>query len=87
MNACIYVGTGKIISQTESPETILLDYGGPNVTKPVILGTYDQRLLEKFLKRIMMATGRTTISDVHLGDWGLQIGLVIAELQERHPDI
>ena len=74
------------IPQTEVPETILLDYGGPNVAKPLHIGHLRSAVIGEALKRIVKATGRTTISDVHLGDWGLQIGLVIAELQERHPE-
>jgi len=74
------------IPQIEIPETILLDYGGPNVAKPLHIGHLRSAVIGEALKRIVRATGRTTISDVHLGDWGLQIGLVIAELQERHPE-
>lgn len=74
------------IPQTEIAETILLDYGGPNVAKPLHIGHLRSAVIGEALKRIVKATGRTTISDVHLGDWGLQIGLVIAELQERHPE-
>lgn len=74
------------IPQAEVPETILLDYGGPNVAKPLHIGHLRSAVIGESLKRIVKATGRTAISDVHLGDWGLQIGLVIAELSERHPD-
>jgi len=74
------------IPQAEVPETILLDYGGPNVAKPLHIGHLRSAVIGESLKRIVKATGRTAISDVHLGDWGLQIGLVIAELWERHPD-
>lgn len=74
------------IPQAKIPETILLDYGGPNVAKPLHIGHLRSAVIGETLKRIVKATGRTAISDVHLGDWGLQIGLVIAELQERHPE-
>ena len=73
------------IPQTEEPETILLDYGGPNVAKPLHIGHLRSAVIGEALKRIVKATGRTAIGDVHLGDWGLQIGLVIAELWERNP--
>lgn len=73
------------IPQAEIPETILLDYGGPNIAKPLHIGHLRSAVIGESLKRIVKATGRTTISDVHLGDWGLQMGLVIAELQERYP--
>lgn len=74
------------IPQAEIQETILLDYGGPNVAKPLHIGHLRSAVIGEALKRIVKATGRATVSDVHLGDWGLQIGLVIAELQERHPE-
>ncbi len=74
------------IPQAEKPETIVLDYGGPNVAKPLHIGHLRSAVIGESLKRLAAATGRKTISDVHLGDWGLQIGLVIAELKERHPE-
>lgn len=74
------------IPQAEKPETIVLDYGGPNVAKPLHIGHLRSAVIGEALKRLVRATGRTAISDVHLGDWGLQIGLVIAELKERHPE-
>lgn len=74
------------IPQAEKPETVVLDYGGPNVAKPLHIGHLRSAVIGEALKRLVRATGRKTISDVHLGDWGLQMGLVMAELQERHPD-
>lgn len=74
------------IPQAEKEETIVLDYGGPNIAKPLHIGHLRSAVIGESLKRLAQATGRKTISDVHLGDWGLQIGLVIAELQERCPD-
>ena len=66
-------------------ETIVLDYGGPNVAKPLHIGHLRSAIIGESLKRIARATGRTVISDVHLGDWGLQIGLVIAEYESLYP--
>ncbi len=74
------------IEQSQKHETIVLDYGGPNVAKPLHIGHLRSAVIGESLKRLAKATGRKTISDVHLGDWGLQIGLVIAELRERNPD-
>ena len=74
------------IPQTEKPETVVLDYGGPNVAKPLHIGHLRAAVIGEALKRLVRSTGRTAIGDVHLGDWGLQIGLVIAELKERHPE-
>ena len=72
------------IPQSENQEVIFLDYGGPNVAKPLHIGHLRSAIIGESLKQIVKATGRKTISDVHLGDWGLQIGLVIAELEERY---
>ena len=74
------------IPQAEKPETVVLDYGGPNVAKPLHIGHLRSAVIGEALKRLVRATGRKTISDVPLGDWGLQMGLVMAELQERHPE-
>ncbi len=73
------------IPQAQSPQTILVDYGGPNVAKPLHIGHLRSAIIGESLKRLAKATGRNVISDVHLGDWGLQMGLVIAELEERNP--
>ena len=74
------------IPQAEKPDTIVLDYGGANVAKPLHIGHLRSAIIGESLKRIARAMGNKVISDVHLGDWGLQIGLVIAELSERNPD-
>lgn len=71
------------IRQSQKHETVLLDYGGPNVAKPLHVGHLRSAIIGESLKRLASATGRKTISDVHLGDWGLQMGLVIAELEDR----
>lgn len=74
------------IPQAEKAETIVLDYGGANVAKPLHIGHLRSAIIGESLKRIARAMGNEVISDVHLGDWGLQIGLVIAELMVRNPD-
>lgn len=72
------------VPQAECKETILLDYGNPNVAKPLHVGHLRSAIIGEALKRIITATGRTAIGDVHLGDWGLPMGLVLAELEERY---
>lgn len=74
------------IPQAEKPQTIVIDYGGPNVAKPLHIGHLRSAIIGEALKRLARACGNTVYGDVHLGDWGLQIGLVIAELNERYPD-
>ena len=71
------------IKQTTKNETIFLDYGGPNAAKSLHVGHLRSAIIGESLKRLANATGRKTVSDVHLGDWGLQMGLVMAELEER----
>ena len=74
------------IPQAEKPQTIVIDYGGPNVAKPLHIGHLRSAIIGEALKRLARACGNTVYGDVHLGDWGLQIGLVIAELNERYPN-
>ncbi len=74
------------IPQTESRDTIVIDYGGPNVAKPLHIGHLRSAIIGESLKRLARECGYNVVSDVHLGDWGLQIGLVIAELEERNPE-
>ena len=74
------------IPQAEQEETIVLDYGNPNVAKPLHVGHLRSAIIGEALKRIITATGRKAIGDVHLGDWGLPMGLVLAELEERYGD-
>ena len=74
------------VPQAEKEETVIIDYGGPNVAKPLHIGHLRSAIIGEAIKRLARATGRKVYGDIHLGDWGLQIGLVIAELRERHPD-
>lgn len=74
----------KGVPQAVKAETIVLDYGNPNVAKPLHVGHLRSAIIGEALKRIVAATGRTAIGDVHLGDWGLPMGLVLAELEERY---
>ncbi len=74
------------VPQAEKPETIIIDYGGPNVAKPLHIGHLRSAIIGESIKRLARATGRRVYGDIHMGDWGLQIGLVIAELASRHPD-
>ena len=68
-------------------KTIVVDYGGANVAKPLHIGHLRPAIIGEALKRLHKFLGYNTIGDVHLGDWGLQMGLIIAELQERQPDL
>ena len=68
-------------------KTIVVDYGGANVAKPLHIGHLRPAIIGESLKRLHKFMGYTTIGDIHLGDWGLQMGLIIAELHERQPDL
>ncbi len=68
-------------------ETIIVDYGGPNVAKPLHVGHLRTAIIGESIKRIGRFLGYKMLGDVHLGDWGLQIGLIIAELKRRSPDL
>ena len=68
-------------------QTIVVDYGGANVAKPLHIGHLRPAIIGEALKRLHKFFGYNTIGDIHLGDWGLQMGLIIAELQERQPDL
>ncbi len=64
-----------------------MDYGGANVAKPLHVGHLRSAIIGESVKRICRYMGDTVIGDAHLGDWGLQIGLVIREVQKRQPDL
>lgn len=68
-------------------QTILVDYGGPNVAKPLHVGHLRTAIIGECLKRIGRYLGYKVLGDVHLGDWGLQIGMIIAEVQRRQPEL
>lgn len=71
----------------ENPKTIIVDYGGPNVAKPLHVGHLRSAIIGESIKRIGKFVGHNMIGDVHLGDWGLQMGLIITELKLRKPEL
>ena len=75
------------VTQAEQPKTIMIDYGGPNVAKPLHVGHLRSAIIGESLKRLGRFMGHKVIGDVHLGDWGLQMGLIITELRHRQPDL
>ena len=68
-------------------KTVVVDYGGPNVAKPLHIGHLRSAIIGESIKRLFKFFGYNAIGDIHLGDWGLQMGLIISELQERQPDL
>ncbi|MGN0425426.1 MAG: arginine--tRNA ligase [Acetatifactor sp.] len=75
------------LESPEHPKTIVIDYGGPNVAKPLHVGHLRSAVIGEAVKRMERFAGHKVIGDVHLGDWGLQMGLIITELQERKPGL
>lgn len=71
----------------EKPETIIVDYGGANVAKPLHVGHLRAAIIGESIKRMGRFLGHHMIGDVHLGDWGLQMGLIIEELRDRKPEL
>ncbi len=75
------------VVKTGAGKTIVVDYGGPNVAKPLHIGHLRSAIIGESLKRLYKFFGYHTIGDIHLGDWGLQMGLIIAELKRRQPEL
>ncbi len=75
------------VAKVGAGKTAVVDYGGANVAKPLHIGHLRPAIIGESLKRLHQFMGYDTIGDVHLGDWGLQMGLIIAELQERQPEL
>lgn len=75
------------IEEAKEPQTIVIDYGGPNVAKPLHVGHLRSAVIGESVKRICRFMGHEVVGDIHLGDWGLQMGLIITELKERQPDL
>ena len=75
------------LEKTNKPLTIMIDYGGPNVAKPLHVGHLRSAVIGESVKRISRFMGHNVIGDVHLGDWGLQMGLIITELKLRKPEL
>ena len=71
----------------KNPKTIIVDYGGANVAKPLHVGHLRSAVIGESIKRIQRFAGNKVIGDVHLGDWGLQMGLIIEELRDRKPEL
>ena len=75
------------VEKVATPKKVMIDYGGPNVAKPLHIGHLRSAIIGESIKRIQRFFGAEAIGDTHLGDWGLQMGLVIAGLQERQPEL
>lgn len=72
--------------RTEKPDTIILDYAGPNMGKPMHVGHLRPTIIGESLKRMLNFAGHNAQGDVHFGDWGMPMGMIIAELEHDHPE-
>lgn len=75
------------VNAPEKQKTIIVDYGGANVAKPLHVGHLRSAVIGESIKRIAKYVGHNVIGDVHLGDWGYQMGLVCTELKKRQPEL
>ncbi len=75
------------LNKTDNPKMIVIDYGGPNVAKPLHVGHLRSAIIGESVKRIARKMGHNVLGDIHLGDWGYQMGLIITELNERKPEL
>ncbi len=75
------------VEDEKEPQTIMIDYGGPNVAKPLHVGHLRSAIIGESVKRILRYKGNRVIGDIHLGDWGYQMGLIITELKKRQPGL
>ena len=75
------------VEEETRPKTIIIDYGGPNVAKPLHVGHLRSAIIGESVKRIMRFKGNKVLGDIHLGDWGYQMGLIMTELKKRQPEL
>ncbi len=75
------------VEETDDDRTVVVDYGGPNMSKALHVGHLRAAVIGESLKRIFRFLGYNTIGDIHIGDWGMPVGQLIVELQHRRPDL
>ncbi len=75
------------LEMPEKPMKVIIDYGGPNIAKPLHVGHLRPAIIGESVKRIYRYAGHDIIGDIHMGDWGLPMGLIITELRKRQPDL
>lgn len=75
------------LEETKNPAKIVIDYGGPNVAKPLHVGHLRSAIIGESIKRIARYMGHNVVGDIHLGDWGQPMGLIMNELKARKPEL
>ncbi|MDX2234048.1 MAG: arginine--tRNA ligase [Hyphomonadaceae bacterium] len=76
-------GAGAVASQRR----VIVDYGGPNVAKPMHVGHLRASIIGESIKRLFRFRGDAVWGDAHFGDWGFQMGLLIADFEDRHGSV
>ena len=87
INSCLIkmMNTDKFsLKAPKHIDTYVIDYGGPNIAKPLHVGHMRPAIVGEAIKRIIKYVGHNVISDVHFGDFGLQIGQVIYGMKQRN---
>ncbi|MDR1691574.1 MAG: arginine--tRNA ligase [Rickettsiales bacterium] len=84
---CINELSQNSLYKEENTKKIVIDYGGPNIAKPLHAGHLRSAVIGEALKRILKKAGNEVIADIHLGDWGLQMGLVFVGIEDENIDI
>jgi arginyl-tRNA synthetase len=72
--------------KSDRPETIIIDHGGPNIAKAMHVGHIRTSIVGESIKRILRAQGHKVLGDIHWGDWGTQMGILIALLEQEYPN-
>ena len=75
------------LEETKNPAKIVIDYGGPNVAKPLHVGHLRSAIIGESVKRITRYMGHNVVGDIHLGDWGQPMGLIMNGLKARKPEL
>ena len=83
----LYAQPERALPESGKGKRVIVDFGGPNIAKPMHVGHLRSSIIGDSLQRLFRANGWTVTSDVHLGDWGLPMGQLIAELAVRRPDL
>jgi len=73
------------LTQVEHPRRVMVDYGGPNVAKPMHVGHLRASILGESVKRLYRRRGDSVLGDAHFGDWGFQMGLLIVAASDENP--
>jgi arginyl-tRNA synthetase len=93
--ASVYAAQGEALAsdartgarEADQTAALMIDFGGPNVAKPMHVGHLRSSVIGDSLQRLMRFRGHDVTSDIHLGDWGLQMGHLVTELQDEQPDL